>query len=128
GARWVSVEGQHVTLKFLGATPASKLERVERGVARSVAGRKPADLALGPLGVFPGPRRARVLWASVTDGSGLLTNLVHRLDRTLEPLGYRREKRAYSPHLTLARFRTPVVLAEPLPQIPSGEPFEAGEV
>lgn len=127
-ARWAPPDNQHVTLKFLGATPVDRLEAVE-SVCRSVAaGRAPGSLRLAGLGVFPSSRRARVLWVGLEDPSGLLAELAGDLDAALEPLGYRTESRAYTAHLTLARFRDPVRI-EVLPELPEAPaPFPLGSI
>ena len=106
-ARWTPIANQHITLKFLGSTQVDLLERVQ-GACREV-GRpeSPADLQLRGLGVFPNLRRARVVWVGVEDPSGVLTQLAADLDQALEPLGFGPEKRAFTPHLTLARFKQP---------------------
>lgn len=106
-ARWTPLANQHITLKFLGSTQVDQLERVQ-GVCREVARpASPADLRLRGLGVFPNLRRARVVWVGVQDPAAVLTQLAADLDRALEPLGFPSEKRAFTPHLTLARFRQP---------------------
>lgn len=106
-ARWVPIENQHVTLKFLGSVAAVVLEDVVvacRGVAGGVA---PTSIRLASLGAFPNQRRARVLWAGLEDPGETLTRLTRGLDVALQPLGIEAEKRAFSPHLTLARFKVP---------------------
>jgi RNA 2',3'-cyclic 3'-phosphodiesterase len=125
GGRWSSPESQHVTLKFLGWTPEDRIEAVAQAAAAVAAGRRPAPVRIDGLGAFPSLRRARVLWAGVADPSGLLTGLAEDLDSTFEALGYGVEKRPFRPHLTLARWRSPVRL-EGLPPRPWGElePFE----
>jgi 2'-5' RNA ligase len=127
GGRWPRLESQHVTLKFLGWTPEDRIEAVVDAAAAVAAGRRPASVRIDGLGAFPSLRRARVLWAGVDDPSGLLTGLAADLDSTFEALGYVVEKRPFTPHLTLARFRSPVRL-EGLPPRPWGElaPFELG--
>ncbi len=110
GARWVPVENQHVTCKFLGSTPADRLDAVN-GVCRMVAaGRAPAELRLGGIGAFPSRKTVRVLWVGLHDPDGLLAGLAADLDQAFEPLGYAAEARRFTPHLTLARFRTPARL------------------
>jgi len=127
-ARWAAAENQHITLKFLGATPPDRLEAVE-SVCRSVAaGRAPGSLRLGGAGVFPSLRRVRVLWVGLEDPSALLASLAGDLDAALEPLGYRTESRGYTPHLTLARFRDPARM-EALPKLPEAPaPFRVGSI
>jgi RNA 2',3'-cyclic 3'-phosphodiesterase len=107
GARWAPLDNQHVTLKFLGSTPAELFADVAQAVQSSAESHSPSDVALGGLGAFPSDRRARVLWAGIDDPGSLLTSLAATLDREMEPLGYGIEKRAFTPHLTLARFKEP---------------------
>lgn len=107
-ARWVPLENQHVTLKFLGWTPRDRLDAVERALEIVAASRSGSRVRLTHLGAFPSARRARVLWVGLDDRDRLLERLAADLDRALEPLGYPSEARPYTPHLTLARFKAPV--------------------
>lgn len=126
-ARWAPPGNQHVTLKFLGSTPPDRLDAVITASRSAAAAQQPAWLRLAALGVFPHLRRARVLWAGLEDPARTLTRLAADLDAALEPLGYRSEARPYKPHLTLARFRTPVRIEDlpPLPGPPEAFPLQA---
>lgn len=106
-ARWAPIENQHVTLRFLGSTRLELLGDVRRVCRDAAASVDPTDVELGGLGVFPSVRRARVLWVGVADPAGALTRLAGSLEAGLEPLGFAPEKRSFSPHLTLARFKRP---------------------
>lgn len=122
GGRWTQIENQHVTLRFLGSTPPDRLADVVAACALVAEEVEPAELALGGLGVFPSRIRARVLWAGLDDPSGTLARVAAGLDDRLGPLGYPAEKRALTPHLTLARFRDPVRIGE-LPTLPAARSF-----
>jgi 2'-5' RNA ligase len=117
GGRWSPPENQHVTLKFLGWSPAERFEEIAAAVGSVSARRPPAALRLAGLGSWPSRRRVRVLWVGLHDESELLPGLAAELDDALSPLGFEREKRDFTPHLTLARWRTPVPL-RPLPDLP----------
>src|SRR5581483_9189039 len=69
---------------------------------RSVRGGA-VTLSLKQLGVFPNPRSARVLWVGIETGPEL-EQLATAVDQQMNSLGFEREKRAFSPHVTLARF------------------------
>jgi 2'-5' RNA ligase len=130
--RWVRPEGIHLTLKFLGETPADLVPAIESALAEAVAGLSPFQVALGPLGTFGG-RRPRVLWVDVTGDVDRLKELQERVERALAPLGVPREERAYSPHLTLARLPPSAAagpaLEEALAAVPPPEAaMEAREV
>jgi RNA 2',3'-cyclic 3'-phosphodiesterase len=120
-ARWVPTENQHVTVKFLGRTWPRLVEWVTTCVAEVAAGHGPFETRIAGLGAFPNARRARVLWAGLEDPGSRFTAIAAALDdalaREFEP-----EKRAFTPHLTVARFDPQGRLDEPMASIDS-EPF-----
>lgn len=102
--RWTLPVQWHLTVKFLGETPSAKVKAVV-SAASDVARRTPCfDIALGSFGIFP--ENPNVLWTAVDTGAGPLARLARELESTLEPLGFSAEKRAFRPHVTLARFRS----------------------
>ena len=127
GARWTGISNQHVTLKFLGSTEEGRLREVASCVAQAAAGSTRSEIVVGGLGAFPTPRRARVLWAGIDDPAGLLARLAASLDILLEPLGWAPEQRAFTAHLTLARFKSPRPLGD-LPDLQPGPPIPVDDV
>ena len=105
GLRWVRPEGIHLTLKFLGQVPARRLEAIERALARAV--REPFRLSvrLGRVGSFGGSTGLRVVWVGMEGEVEALARLAARVEETLEPLGFPRERRPFAAHLTLARVK-----------------------
>lgn len=99
-ARWARIESLHVTLKFIGEVSESKVEEITTAVAAVKA--LPFAVEFKGIGFFPNPRAARVFWAAV-EASEALAQLAAEIEDKLEKLGIAREKRAYHPHLTLAR-------------------------
>jgi len=99
----------HVTLQFIGDVPAREMEWVCESVRRAAAGIGAITLRPGGLIALPerGPAR---LMALETDGPPALIELHQRLVVRLarEPRGKDEKGRAYRPHMTLARFRSPV--------------------
>ncbi len=61
--------------------------------------------AISGLGVFPGPTRVRVVWVGLTGDLEMLGRLQKNIETALEPLGFKPEARAFTPHLTLGRVR-----------------------
>ncbi len=104
--KWVEPHNLHLTLKFLGPVEASRVSRVAE-VLRAVESSAPFDLHLVGLGAFPRPRGARVLWVGVREGSQELGHLAQVVEDALQPLGFGREERPFSAHLTIGRLRTP---------------------
>lgn len=119
GSRWTAVDNQHVTLNFLGWIEQGVLADVTAAVDEAAARQVPAEVSVSGLGAFPNPRRARVLWAGIADPAGLLSALAEDLGGRLGRVGYRPEDRAYTAHLTLARFKTPRSLDGLLPELPA---------
>ena len=117
-ARWTVPASQHVTLKFLGWVDAETVGPIVEALATVASTHEPATITVTGLGVFPSERRARVLWAGLDDPAGLLTALASELDPALEPLGFEPETRAFTPHLTLARFKPPASVAGVLFEVP----------
>lgn len=103
--RWVRAENLHVTLKFLGEVGEDKLEAVRSALGKIRCG-KAVTLEFHGLGFFPDEKHARVFWASI-EASANLKTLAAGIEGAMEGLGIPREKREFSPHLTLARFESP---------------------
>jgi len=112
-ARWVPIQNQHVTLKFLGSTWPRLVEWVVATVGQVAGEHAPFETRVAGLGAFPSDRRARVLWAGLDDAPGRMGAIASDLDRRLAE-AFAPEKRPFTPHLTVARFDPPVPLAEAL--------------
>ena len=100
--RWVRPENLHVTLKFIGEVEAAKLDGIRRAL-RAIGLDAPVGLELRGLGFFPDGEYPRVLCVGL-NASGNLPVLARDIDRALEGQGIARDQRAFTPHLTLARF------------------------
>ena len=109
-AHWVGRSQLHLTLFFIGET--EKNLDVQQALTEIQAA--PFDLRLAQVGRFPPPAHAapRVLWVGVQPHPALLT-LQQRVTAALTALGFEAEDRPYSPHITLARFKT----RQPLPAL-----------
>jgi len=103
--RWVRPEGIHLTLKFLGDVPENRVELIADAIRKAATDLAPFPLFFGKLGCFPNLRAPRVTWVGVDDPSGDLRRLQRDVETNLSDLGYPPEKRAFHPHLTLARTR-----------------------
>jgi 2'-5' RNA ligase len=109
-ARWVPLENQHVTVKFLGSTWPRLREGVTDALERVASDAEPFQTRVTGLGAFPSARRARVLWAGLED-DGEMGRLAAALDERLAP-DFAPEKRPFTPHVTIARFDPPVRIEE----------------
>jgi 2'-5' RNA ligase len=104
---WVGPDSFHLTLKVLGGVEPDRLDAVGGALGRAVAGHRAFELAVRGLGAFPSPTRPRVLWAGLAEGAEAMAALAARVDEALVTLGFARETRAFSAHVTLGRVRTP---------------------
>jgi RNA 2',3'-cyclic 3'-phosphodiesterase len=125
-ARWVPIQNQHVTVKFLGSTYPRLVEWVTGSISTVAGQHAPFPTRLGRLGAFPNARRARVLWAGLDDTERHLERLAAGLDEALAK-EFMPEKRAFTAHLTVARFDPPVGL-EPLEIAFESDAFEIDRI
>lgn len=125
-ARWVPAPNQHVTLKFLGSTYPRLVEWVTATVGEVASRHAPFTTRVEGLGAFPNARRARVLWAGLDDAGSAFGRLAADLDEALSK-AFAPEKRAFTPHLTVARFE-PTVAVDPDEIAFGSEPFEVGRL
>jgi len=102
--KWVERDNIHVTLLFLGEVDDRDLPAICKAVAGVAKDHAPFGLSLQGIGAFPDADRPRIVWAGVGDGRAELAALHDALEPPLLDLGcYRREERAYTPHVTLGR-------------------------
>jgi RNA 2',3'-cyclic 3'-phosphodiesterase len=105
---WTTGEKLHITTKFIGEWPESRIEEMQRALA-GVGSAGVIRIAVRGMGWFPNPKNPRVLWAGVEAGPELAM-LARATEQAVHALGVEIEKRKYSPHLTLARIRERVPL------------------
>ncbi len=103
--RWVDPRGAHLTLKFLGDVAAERVQALADALVAVAAAHAPFHLATGPAGVFPSPRRPRVLWLGVDGPVESLEDLQQDVEFGLHGLGFPLDGRPFRPHLTLGRVR-----------------------
>jgi 2'-5' RNA ligase len=106
-AKWVRPEASHLTLAFIGHRPAEDVARISDALEGASAKHPALQLGLQGAGVFGGSRHPRVLWLRVSGDVEPLASLHTDVEAALTPLGYVLENRAFSPHLTLARSKSP---------------------
>lgn len=96
-------ENIHLTLKFLGDIEDNQVDEISRfieGISFD-----PFEFRVEGVGVFPNIRRPATIWAGITEGVGELVNIFGLVNDGLAKLGFEKDRRRYSPHLTIARVR-----------------------
>lgn len=104
-ARWVPAENIHVTLKFLGNISPARVNDIVDVVKELSREFEPFELEIGGIGAFPNLKRPRVLWIGLGGDIDRLQTLQGSLEERLARLGFTKESRGFTPHLTLARLR-----------------------
>jgi len=100
--RWVAATNIHLTLKFLGDVSLSNLNILTDMIQTEISSHHQFDISVGGSGAFPNIRQPRVIWVGV-EAPPELTAIQNGIETTTARLGYTREERAFSPHLTLGR-------------------------
>lgn len=95
----------HITIKFLGDTDENDINTIEQSIKESVLIIKPFPITLKGTGVFPNHNYIKVIWIGIID-NGIIETIGHTIDKKLKPLGFKKEHRGFSPHLTVGRVKT----------------------
>ena len=106
-ASWTRPENIHLTLKFLGDTPQTHIDKVSGATSQTVTHFHPFKLGVSGSGAFPPRSTPKVLWIGVSDPEGTLAKLQTRLEEECFRVGVKKESRRFRPHLTLCRRRKP---------------------
>jgi 2'-5' RNA ligase len=104
---WTKPSNIHLTLKFLGGVAPTRIERVAKAVERAASGIHHFEIEVSGAGCFPSPRSPRVLWIGLPHAPEQLRQLYANIEEELAAEGFPREKRNFSPHLTIGRIRNP---------------------
>jgi 2'-5' RNA ligase len=100
--RWTNKENFHITLKFLGEIQPEIVPQIEEAVKKATKGIKPFYLCFSEVGFFKGNKNIRVLWLG-TEESELLNVLHANIEDELYKIGFPKEERKFTSHITIAR-------------------------
>ncbi len=111
GVRWVRPEGQHITIRFFGEISETRAREIKDIIGP--AGPYPGvEATLKGIDAFPHRRKARVIVATLDEGVDIIRLIYHDIENRLTALGYEREKRGFTPHITFGRIKVPAPLLE----------------
>jgi len=110
--KWVEPQNLHLTLKFLGEVQQERLEEILAAGESAADGIKAFKVFWEGFGAFPDFRRPRVVWAGMKQGGRAVSEIAERLEDRLAASGFRKEERAFRPHLTIGRVKSPRGLEE----------------
>jgi len=100
--RWTKPENMHITLKFLGSTPAEKVKNIVEVMGNVAKDYKEIEMNFSRVGLFGSSYKPRVIWLGFKENL-VLTELAENLKRKLEPIGFPYDRQNFVPHLTLGR-------------------------
>lgn len=103
---WTRPEGIHFTLKFLGEIEEEKLVNIQKAIEQATKEIPDFILWVGGIGVFPNTKSPRVIWIGIKGEGENLKTLQESIERETEKIGFKKEGRNFSPHLTLGRVRS----------------------
>ena len=101
---WVAPDRLHLTLQFIGQVSEDTAAAIEARLGPRFD-LTAFEMRLGSIGAFPRGGRPQVIWLGIDRGADALAALHEAVERRLADVPFRRESRAFSPHLTLARFK-----------------------
>lgn len=105
--KWTEEANLHITMRFLGEISQEQREAVEQLVTRLALRHHGQPVSLSELGAFPSASAPRVIWVGVGEGSAWLRELASQIEEGLGDLGFAKEDRAWTAHVTLGRVRSP---------------------
>ncbi len=131
--RWVAPGNIHLTLKFFGNVPDDEIDTLALAAQEVAKEEEPFQLKATIAGAFPSPKAPRVVWLGLGGDVVPLNRLYHKLEKAFAALGYLPEGRAFHPHLTLGRVKSPMnreKLARMLEKMPPMDwpPFEVKQL
>ena len=108
---WVQPASIHLTIKFLGDMDEQVIDPLLVAVEQAIGNQTAVNVPLDRLGAFPRPQSPRVLWVGPSENwergaEARRTAEIHgAIEQACEGLGFHRETKPFSLHLTLARIR-----------------------
>ncbi len=109
---WVQPASLHLTLKFLGDIDERVIDPLRDALELVIGNQAIVNVPFERLGVFPRPHNPRVLWVGPSGDWELgaeakrVVEIHGAVEQACEGLGFLREAKPFSPHLTLARIKS----------------------
>jgi RNA 2',3'-cyclic 3'-phosphodiesterase len=103
--KWVIPDICHITLKFLGEVKEEQVTPLRAILDECAVGIKPFQLTVDSLGAFPTMDRPNIIWLGVKDEANILEEIARAIDQKTSALGFPKEDRPFTPHITIGRTR-----------------------
>jgi 2'-5' RNA ligase len=103
--KWIPPENLHLTLKFLGDTTEELLKSVNERLISLSKSHNRFSLQVSGAGAFPNIKYPKVVWLGIHDSEEII-KLQHDIDESMEGLGFKRDDKKFTPHLTIGRVKS----------------------
>jgi 2'-5' RNA ligase len=104
--KWVAPANIHLTLKFLGEITEIQIDAIDKIIHELAKSKLSYPVNITTLGAFPRIESPQVIWAGVGQGDNETKILANELETRLEILGFTKESREFSTHITLGRVKS----------------------
>ena len=112
--RWLPPENWHLTISFLGEQPEEGISAISDALKETAAAFSAPTIEFEKITLAPA-HRPRMIWlVGIKETSKILGEIKIKLEDELVKNGvrFKRENREYNVHLTIARFRSPLINAD----------------
>jgi RNA 2',3'-cyclic 3'-phosphodiesterase len=103
--KWTPTRKMHITLKFLGNVPEGEVPAISDELRKIETSGGSITLLANQFRFFPQRGMVRIVGAALTGQVDRLMDLQSRIDATCQNLGFESDRKAFHPHITLARAR-----------------------
>jgi len=104
--KWVNKENVHLTLKFLGEITEESSEKIKSILDEIANSVKPFEISIKDIGAFPKIEFPKVIWAGLDRGAAEASVIAGKIDDALSKVGFQKESRPFTAHLTIGRVRS----------------------
>ena len=108
---WVRPASIHLTIKFLGDMDEPVIDPLRAALEQAIGNQMTVNVPIERLGVFPRPHSPRVLWVGPSENwergieAKRVAEIHGAIEQACEALGFLREIKPFSLHVTLARIK-----------------------
>ena len=104
--KWVDEKNIHLTLKFLGEIDEEKCNKIKAILDQIADSTRSFEISINNIGAFPKIDHPRVIWVGLDKGSAESKLLAEKIDNALSGIGFEKEARPFTAHLTIGRVRS----------------------
>lgn len=103
--RWANPNQMHLTLRFFGDTPVSRIPYIEEAISTSLSSFSSFDITLSQLKMFGSKYKPQVLWVGI-ENNDVLKKMFSELNEQLAKIGIQSTRQNFVPHLSLGRIKS----------------------